>query len=232
MTRSGDTGVRYISAYVRFTRVIYDRADGEDMKTPHSLTLHFGIVCIAALCAALAIAGPGCDLAAEDRDASSTSPPDTSTSSPPDTPIADTNTPDGESEPDTTQVDDSLSDSVVIDGDGAYELLDGEIILTVNGGALSGERVDVLKDPTAKSLGTLISYIWGPHGKPIEPPAALQITVPLDQLDAEKPEELRVVTLSNRKPLDQEAPIIEDGRITFRATFREIDVIAIQIMED
>lgn len=194
------------------------------MKTDHKISLHLSIACIAVLCTGLTFFGPGCDLSGEDDgDVSSSPTSDAGIAPTPDVREIDTNIPDNPAE------------SVLIEGDGEYSFLKGEVILTVIDGALSGERLELRKViTTTEDEQSVIGYIWGPHGIPIDPPAALKVTLSLSEITAEKPTALRLISVSDDgalKPLEQEEPTVDSDRITFRAAFAEITDLTIQVPE-
>jgi len=180
------------------------------MKTNDKPFLTLGLTCVIALCTLIAIGGPGCDLGAED-DADTTSPAPTDIGNAPSPDIRDT----------ATQPPSEITDSVEIDGAGKYILLDGEITLLLEDGALDIARLEVTKTIRKDAEQTVIGYIWGPHGIPIDPPGALTITLLRSEVIAENIESLRILAVSDDgsvKELLQELPTIDDERITFQAT--------------
>ena len=172
------------------------------------------------LCSALIIL-PGCLVTEDDADAQSA--PQTDTAAPPESPPADASTtPDVDSDMDIRLDGTSeplIQDEIIVGDAGSYSLLDGEVILEFSDDSLRDQRITIERALVDFQGQAVIGYIWGPHGLPIDPPANLTVTLATTELASEKPDNFRLLYLTDdgAKPLDQTDPILGEGMITFRA---------------
>jgi len=88
------------------------------------------------------------------------------------------------------------------DKSGSCSFFDGELVLNFAPDALGGPLVITVTRDTLRVGGvSLVGYVWGPHGQPIDPAAEVVVTIPRDYVESDQ------ISLSSWNDPDEPKPL-------------------------